>query len=76
MATYTMTIDERTTQGKDVLNYLRTRKIKLLPVPVGFAPCQFTKDEMRTILAESVAEARSGQGTLHEDFKREMASWL
>lgn len=34
------------------------------------------KDEMRTILAESTAEACKGLGTSHEDFKREMASWL
>ena len=34
------------------------------------------KDEMRTILAESTAEASKGLGTSHEDFKREMASWL
>ncbi len=76
MATYEMTIDERSTQGKDVLNYQRTRKIEILPTMQDLSPCQFTKDEMRTILSESVAEARSGQGTLHEDFKREMASWL
>ena len=31
---------------------------------------------IRKRLAESTAEARKGMGTSHEDFKREMASWL
>ena len=31
---------------------------------------------IRKMLAESTAEARKGRGTSHEDFKREMASWL
>lgn len=76
MATYTMTIDERSTQGRALLTYLGTLNIKLQPLTRGVAPCQFSKEEMRTMLAESTAEARRGQGTLHEDFKREMASWL
>ena len=76
MATYAMTIDERSTQGRALLTYLGTLNIKLQPLKRGIAPCQFSKDEMKTILAESTAEARSGQGTSHEDFKREMASWL
>lgn len=40
------------------------------------APCHFSKDEMKSILAESTAEARKGIGTSHEDLKQEMASWL
>ena len=31
---------------------------------------------IRKMLAEATAEARKGMGTSHEDFKREMASWL
>lgn len=76
MASYAMTIDERSTQGKALLTYLGTLDIKLQPLTRVPAPCQYTKAEMRAILAESTAEARSGQGTSHKDFKREMASWL
>lgn len=76
MATYAMTIDERSTQGRALLTYLGTLNIKLQPLTRGAAPCQFSKEEMRTMLSESTAEARKGQGTLHEDFKREMSSWL
>ena len=76
MATYAMTIDERSAQGKALLTYLGTLDIKLQPLTSRVAPCQFSKDEMRTILAESTAEACRGLGTSHEDFKREMASWL
>ena len=76
MATYAMTIDERSTQGRDLLTYLGTLNIKLQPLTRGVAPCQFSKEEMKAMLAESAAEARKGLGTSHEDFKREMASWL
>lgn len=76
MATYAMTIDERSTQGKALLTYLGMLNVKLQPLPHGVAPCQFSKKEMKTTLAESTAEARSGIGTSHEDFKQEMASWL
>ena len=77
MATYAMTINERTNQGKALLAYLGTLNIQLRPVFVfeDQAPCRFSKNEMRDILAQSTAEARGGAGTLHEDFKREMASW-
>ncbi len=76
MATYAMTIDERSTQGRALLTYLGTLNIKLQPLTRVVAPCQFSKEEMRDMLAESTAEARRGMGTSHEDFKREMASWL
>ena len=76
MATYAMTIDERSTQGKALLTYLGTLDIKLQPLTRGVAPCQFSRDEMKAMLAESTAEARKGIGTSHEDFKLEMASWL
>lgn len=76
MATYAMTIDERSTQGKALLTYLGTLDIKLQPLTHKVAPCQFSKKEMSSILSESTAEARKGAGTSHEDFKREMASWL
>ena len=76
MATYAMTIDERSTQGRALLTYLGTLNIKLQPLTRNVAPCQFSKAEMQAMLAESTAEARSGQCTSHEDFKREMASWL
>ena len=76
MATYAMTIDERSAQGRALLTYLGTLNIKLQPLSRGAAPCQFTKDEMKAMLAESTVEARKGIGTSHEDFKREMASWL
>ena len=77
MATYAMTINERTNQGKALLAYLNTLNLQLRPVVLEEqAPCQFSKNEMRDILAQSVAEARTEGGTLHEDFKREMASWL
>lgn len=76
MATYAMTIDERSTQGKALLTYLGTLDIKLQPLAHKVAPCQFSKKEMFSILSESTDEARKGAGTSHEDFKREMASWL
>ena len=76
MATYAMTIDERSTQGRALLTYLGTLNIKLQPLTRVVAPCQFSKEEMRDMLAESTAEARRGMGTSHEDFKREMESWL
>ena len=76
MATYAMTIDERSTQGRALLTYLGTLNINLQPLKGATAPCHFSKDEMKTILAESTAEARKGLGTSHEDFKLEMASWL
>ena len=76
MATYAMTIDERSTQGRALLTYLGTLNIKLQPLTRVVAPCQFSKEEMRDMLAESTAEARRGMGTSHEDFKREMAAWL
>ena len=75
MASYAMTIDERSAQGRALLTYLGTLNIKLQPLTRSVAPCQFSKDEMKAMLAESTAETRSGQGTSHEDFKREMASW-
>ena len=40
------------------------------------APCQFSEDEMRSLLAEATQEAREGHYTTHKDFKREAASWL
>ena len=76
MASYAMTIDERSAQGKALLTYLGTLDIKLQPLTRDVAPCRFTKEEMKEMLAESTAEARKGMGTSHEDFKREMASWL
>ena len=76
MATYAMTIDERSTQGKALLTYLGTLDIKLQPLTHKVAPCQFSKEEMFSILSESTDEARKGARTSHEDFKREMASWL
>ena len=76
MASYAMTIDERSTQGKALISYLGTLNINLQPLTRGVAPCHFSKDEMKEMLAASTAEARGGMGTSHEDFKREMASWL
>ena len=76
MATYAMTIDERSTQGKALLTYLGTLDINLQPLVGGVPPCRFTKEEMRSMLADSAEEARRGIGTSHEDFKREMATWL
>jgi hypothetical protein len=71
-------------KNKDITNegyveeykaYLNTLNISIQPL-TSQPPCRFSKAEMRAILAEATAEARSGQGTSHEDFKREMASWL
>lgn len=77
MATYAMTIDERSAQGKALVTYLGTLNIKLQPLTGGgLVPCRFSKAEMKSILEESTAEARKGMGTSHEDFKQEMASWL
>ena len=76
MATYAMTINERSNQGKALLAYLSTLNLQLRPFSAEEAPCRFSKSEMREILAQSTAEARTDGGTLHEDFKREMASWL
>lgn len=37
--------------------------------------CRFSTEE-RAILAEATEEARKGQHTTHQDFKKEMMSWL
>ena len=50
MATYAMTIDERSTQGKALLTYLGTLDIKLQPLTHKVAPCQFSKKEMLSLL--------------------------
>ena len=76
MASYAMTIDERSAQGRALLTYLGTLNIKLQPLTRNFTPCQFSKEEMQALLADSTAEARRGQYTTHEDFKKEMESWL
>ena len=78
MATYAMTINERTNQGKALLAYLGTLNLQLRPITEikDAVPCRFSQKEMRDILAQSTVEARTEGGTLHEDFKREMASWL
>lgn len=76
MATYAMTIDERSAQGRALVTYLGTLNIKLQPLTSVKSPCRFSKDEMQSLLAESTAEARKGMGISHEDFKREMTSWL
>ena len=78
MATYAMTINERTNQGKALLAYLSTLNLQLRPVSIieDQAPCRFSESEMRDLLAQSAVEVRTEGGTLNEDFKREMASWL
>ncbi len=78
MATYAMTINEHSIQGKALLNYLGELNLKLVPISKSAiqAPCQFSKKEMQEILAQSAEEARDFGGTSHEDFKREIASWL
>ena len=78
MATYAMTINERTSQGKALLAYLGTLNLHLRPVVehIDEKPCCFSEEELRELLAQSTNEARTTGGTLHEDFKREMASWL
>lgn len=76
MASYAMTIDERSAQGRALLTYLGTLNIKLQPLTRQVSPCEFSKEEMKAMLAESTDEARRGLGTSHEDFKREIASWL
>ena len=78
MATYAMTINERSSQGKALLAYLSTLNLQLRLVPneEAQAPCQFTEDEMRDLLAQSTMEARKVGGTPHEAFKREMSTWL
>ena len=76
MATYAMTINERTNQGKALLSYLSTLDLQLRPITTDVAPCRFSEREMREILAQSTHEARTEGGTLHEDFKREIATWL
>lgn len=76
MATYAMTIDERSAQGRALVTYLGTLNIKLQPLTSGMSPCRFSKTEMQSILAESTVEARKGEGTAHSDFKREMEAWL
>ena len=37
---------------------------------------EYSNEEMQSMLSASTTEARKGLGTSHEDFKREMASWL
>ena len=54
-------------------NRTTTTNINLQPLKGVAAPCHFSKDEMKSILAESTDEARKGIGTSHEDFKLEMA---
>ena len=78
MAVYAMTMDAQPTQGKALLAYLGTLDIRLVHVSdsADQAPCQFSIEEMRDILAQSAAEARTEGGISHADFKREVASWL
>ena len=54
MATYAMTINERSNQGKALLAYLSTLNLQLRPVNVdeAQAPCQFTEDEMRQLFQD------------------------
>jgi hypothetical protein len=76
----------QTQSYNDVLNMacmlpLREKKQLIRDIQVNVlledqAPCQFSTDEMRSILAEAAQEAREGNGTTHADFKREAASWL
>ena len=78
MATYALTINERSSQGKALLAYLSTLNIQLRPVrkEIIDAPCQFTADELRDILVQATSEARTETGTTHVDFKSEVAKWL
>lgn len=64
------------TDSENPRRYWSDLKRKLQPLTRGVAPCQFSKEEMKAMLAKSAAEARKGLGTSHEDFKLEMASWL
>lgn len=63
----TMVEDERKVDA--VIRYIYTLREDQVP-------CRFSDDEMRMLLAQGAEETRLGQGTTHEDFKQEMASWL
>lgn len=77
MATYAMNINEQTNQGKALLAYLGTLNLQLRQIEVADSlPCRFSKDEMKDLLKQSTQEARAGKGIPHENFKREVASWL
>jgi len=39
------------------------------------APCQYTDDEMRVLLAQATEQTKQGQWISHEDLKAEVLSW-
>jgi len=39
-------------------------------------PCMYTHEEMRDIIAASIADVHAGKGTTHADLKKEIAQWL
>ncbi|MCQ2310255.1 MAG: hypothetical protein MJZ64_00685 [Paludibacteraceae bacterium] len=41
----------------------------------GFAPCQYTDDEMRMLLKEATEQTQKGQWITHEEMKKEVLSW-
>lgn len=38
-------------------------------------PCQYTLEELKARLEESVADAEAGRGITHEEFMKEVATW-
>ena len=67
MATYAMTIDERSAQGKALLMYLGTLDIKLQPLKKKMVP---PTEEQKARLRQSYLDAQAGrvyaQETAHQ----------
>ena len=61
MATYAITLNERTSTGKALLNLIKSLGILVKPI-------QSTNDERSTTL-RAIREANEGKGTLCEDFE-------
>ncbi len=67
MATYAMTIDERSTQGRALLSYLGTLNIKLQPLKKEIAQ---TTEEQKARLRQAYRDSQEGrvvsQETAHQ----------
>lgn len=77
MATYTIHINERTKEGRGVVNYLREKGI--IPPPITAkkpaAPEQALSPELQSQLEQAREEYRKGE-TLHFETAEAMNAWL
>lgn len=61
MATYTITLNERTSTGKALLDLIRSLGIMAKPVR--------SSNAAKSTTLEAISEAKAGKGTLCEDFE-------